>query len=89
MNTILAAVGSTVTISLIGVFGDAIGSKQNITLKFDVVTLTSTVMAGCVSVTACCNNVEPSSSLLVGLVGAAIYKATVALFLRLEIDDPL
>ena len=46
-------------------------------------------MAGCVSVTACCNNVDPTSALLCGIVGAAIYKSTVVLFYRLEIDDPL
>ena len=66
-----------------------VGSKQNVTLKFDLLTLVGAIMAGCVSATACCNNVEPSNALFVGFVGALIYMSTVTLFLRLEIDDPL
>ena len=89
MNTILTAVGSVVTIAIIGMFADVIGTKDNVTLRFDVLTLVGAAMAGCVSATACCNNVEPTSAVIVGFVGAIIYKSTVALFNRLEIDDPL
>lgn len=89
MNTILSAVGSASCLTLTGMLSDSIGSKQNITLKFDLIALVGAIMAGCVSVTAACNNITPSSAVLIGFVGAIIYKTTVALFLRLEIDDPL
>ena len=77
MNTILSACGSVVIIALIGVFADNVGSSQNATLKFDVITLVGAIMAGCVSATACCNNVDPSSAVLIGFIGAIIYRFTV------------
>ena len=46
-------------------------------------------MAGCVSITSACNNVTPSNSVIIGFVGAIVYKSAVSLFDRLEIDDPL
>ena len=47
------------------------------------------VIAGCVSVTGSCNNIEIHDSLVIGFIGGIIYKAAVQLFNRLEIDDPL
>ena len=46
-------------------------------------------MSGCVAATASCNNIEMSSAVIIGFVGAIVYKLSVALFERLEIDDPL
>ena len=46
-------------------------------------------MSGCVAATASCNNIEMSSAVIIGFVGALVYKSTVSLFERLEIDDPL
>ena len=31
-------------------------------------------MAGCVSITAACDNVDPLEAILIGIVGALIYK---------------
>ena len=70
-------------------FADQVSSKQNSTLKFDVITLVGAIMSGCVSATACCNNIEPHNSVLIGFLGSIIYTATVVIFQRLEIDDPL
>ena len=89
VNTILSAVGSVSCVSLTGMFSDQVGSKQNITLKFDLTTLIGSIMSGCVSVTACCNNIEPHNSILIGFIGAVLYTTTVVMFQRLEIDDPL
>ena len=89
INTILSSVGSATCLTIIGMLSDTIGSKQNITLKFDLIALVGSIMSGCVSVTASCNNITPTSAVCIGFVGAIVYKTTVALFLRLEIDDPL
>ena len=74
--------------AVIGVFSDENGDS-NATNRFGLTRLVGSTMAGCVSVTACCNNVEPSNALCIGFIGAIIYKATVVLLNRLEIDDPL
>lgn len=58
-------------------------------MKFDLLAIVGSIMSGCVSVTACCNNIDPSSAIIVGGIGACIYKSTVDLFNRLQIDDPL
>ena len=46
-------------------------------------------MCGCVSVSACCNNIDTLYALIIGFVGAIIYKSAVDLLHKLEIDDPL
>ncbi len=46
-------------------------------------------MAGCVSITASCNNVNLFSSMCIGFIGGIIYLSFRKLFIRLEIDDPL
>lgn len=46
-------------------------------------------MSGCVSITAVCNDVTSPEAILIGIIGALIYKYTVALTERFHIDDPL
>ena len=88
MNTILSAVGSATCLAVIGMFSD-MGTRSDVTLKFDLMQLVGSVMSGCVAVTAASNNVEPTSAVVIGFVGAIIYNGTVSLLEKLEIDDPL
>jgi len=47
------------------------------------------VLAGCVSVTAGADVLEPFPALLVGAVGGAVYMGASSLMLRCRLDDPL
>ena len=46
-------------------------------------------MAGCVSITAACDNVEPLEAILIGILGALFYKLAVSMSEKYQIDDPL
>ena len=56
-NTILSAVGAVTVVSMIGMRAVSVGS-QNGTMKFDLLAIVGSIMAGCVSVTGCCDNIE-------------------------------
>lgn len=47
------------------------------------------VLAGMVSVTASCNNIELWAAATIGVIGSQIYIQTKRLIQRFEIDDPL
>ena len=47
------------------------------------------VLAGMVSVTASCNNIELYAAGLIGIIGGMIYIQTKKIVQRFEIDDPL
>jgi Amt family ammonium transporter len=64
-------------------------SKKNPTRRCGAETVINSVMAGCVSITASCNNVSLFSSILIGMIGCIFYLSFSKLFIRLEIDDPL
>ena len=88
MNTILSAVGAATCLATLGIFSD-MGNKSDVTLKFDLMQLVGSIMSGCVAVTAASNNVEPTSAVIIGFVGAIVYRVSVTLLEKMEIDDPL
>merc|ERR1719318_218998 len=47
------------------------------------------ILAGLVSVTAPCGNVECGSAFLIGLIGGALYQGTSLLVFKMKIDDPI
>lgn len=47
------------------------------------------VLAGMVSVTACCDNIALWAAATIGIIGSLIYMNTKRLISRFEIDDPL
>ena len=51
--------------------------------------LCNSVLAGMVSVTASCNNIELWAAAAIGIIGSQIYIQTKRLIQRFEIDDPL
>ena len=64
-------------------------SKSNPTMRGSVEVLMNSIMAGCVSVTASCNNITLASAMFIGAIGCIMYFFGRKLFIRLEIDDPL
>jgi len=56
---------------------------------YDVGGLCNGILAGLVSITAGCGNVENGSAFVIGLVGAFIYQGTSMLLQKLKVDDPV
>lgn len=46
-------------------------------------------MAGCVSITACCNHIKPWAAVCVGFIASMTYSLAVRLMDYLKIDDPI
>ena len=57
--------------------------------KYDVGGLCNGILAGLVSITAGCGNVECGSAFAIGLVGAFVYQGSSMLLQKLKIDDPV
>mmetsp|Transcript_67472 Transcript_67472/g.177602 ORF Transcript_67472/g.177602 Transcript_67472/m.177602 type:complete len:164 (+) Transcript_67472:2-493(+) len=47
------------------------------------------ILAGLVSITAGCGNVECGSAVLIGIVGAFFYQGASSLLVKIKIDDPI
>eukprot|EP00435_Cladocopium_sp_Y103_P048000 s1469_g14.t1 len=60
-----------------------------ITKKYDVGGLCNGILAGLVSITAGCGNMECGSAFLTGFMGGVIYQAASMLLVKLKIDDPV
>jgi len=57
--------------------------------RYDLGALCNGILAGLVSITAGCGNVESGSAFTIGLVGGCLYLTTSTLLQNLRIDDPL
>merc|ERR1719409_2393034 len=80
MNTTLSAATGAMTVFLL---------NFAITKKYDCAALCNGILAGLVSITAPCGNVESGSAVLIGLLGGIIYYGSAALIKKLTIDDPV
>jgi len=80
-TTLSAAMGGVTAVSLVRFRGLA--------RDWDVSAMCNGILAGLVSITAGCATVEPWAALLVGMVGAIVFRSASRLLLRLCIDDPL
>merc|ERR1712188_160845 len=80
MNTTLSAATGAMTVFLLN-FG--------ITKKYDCAALCNGILAGLVSVTAPCSNVESGSAVLIGFLGGFVYVGSSTLIKKLKIDDPV
>jgi Amt family ammonium transporter len=56
--------------------------------RYNPVNICNGLLAGLVSITASCNNVENYSAFVIGLVSGFIYIFACRLFVFLKIDDP-
>merc|ERR1719326_1044524 len=80
MNTTLSAATGGLTVFLV---------QYAITKKYDCAALCNGILAGLVSVTAPCSNVESGSAVLIGFLGGFIFIGSAALIKKLGIDDPV
>jgi ammonium transporter, Amt family len=49
----------------------------------------NSLLVGLVSITGCCNNVQPWAAIIIGSIGTLIYCLSCKLFEKLKIDDLL
>merc|ERR1719207_439828 len=80
MNTTLSAATGGVTVFLV---------TYAITKKYDCAALCNGILAGLVSITAGCSNVESGSAVLIGFLGGFVYVGSSMLIKKLKIDDPV
>eukprot|EP00913_Durusdinium_trenchii_P031444 g29439.t1 len=78
MNTTLAAATGGITVFAL---------RYLITKKYDVGGLCNGILAGLVSITAGCGNMECGSAFATGFVGALVYQAASMLLAKLKIDS--
>jgi len=57
--------------------------------KFDVGGMCNGILAGLVSITAPCGNVEPGSAFLIAMLGGLVYQGASSLLKLLKVDDPI
>merc|ERR1711907_881268 len=58
-------------------------------MGYDCAALCNGILAGLVSVTAPCSNVESGSAVLIGMLGGFIFVGSSMLIKKLQIDDPV
>merc|ERR1719387_3334651 len=80
MNTTLSAATGGLTVFIL---------QFALTKKYDCAALCNGILAGLVSVTAPCSNVESGSAVLIGLLGGFVYQGSSMLVKKLKIDDPV
>merc|ERR1711912_141127 len=80
MNTTLSAATGGMTVFLL-IFA--------LTKKYDCAALCNGILAGLVSVTAPCSNVESGSAVLIGFLGGFVYVGSSTLIKKLKVDDPV
>eukprot|EP00931_Biecheleriopsis_adriatica_P039923 TRINITY_DN2283_c0_g1_i5.p1 TRINITY_DN2283_c0_g1~~TRINITY_DN2283_c0_g1_i5.p1 ORF type:complete len:541 (+),score=114.57 TRINITY_DN2283_c0_g1_i5:76-1698(+) len=80
MNTTIAAATGGIVVFTI---------RYLILKKYDVGGLCNGILAGLVSITAPCGNVESGSAFLIGIIGAFVYQGASMLLQKLHIDDPV
>merc|ERR1719326_2010109 len=80
MNTTLSAATGGLTVFLV---------QFALTKKYDCAALCNGILAGLVSVTAPCSNVESGSAVLIGFLGGFLVVGSSNLIKKLKIDDPV
>jgi len=82
------AMNTTMSASVTGLL---VFSMQYILLKgkYDVPAFCNGILAGLVSITAGCGNVETGSAIAIGIVGAFVFQGVSMLVKFLKIDDPV
>merc|ERR1712066_509563 len=80
MNTTISAATGGIVVFFV---------RYMLTKTYDVGGLCNGVLAGLVSITAPCGNVECGSAFLIGLIGGCIMQAASCILRMLKIDDPV
>ncbi|CAE8622715.1 unnamed protein product [Polarella glacialis] len=80
MNTTIAGATGGLTVFIL---------KYGLTRKYDIGGFCNGILAGLVSITAGCGNVECGSAFTIALLGGLFYEAGSRLIKKLKIDDPV
>jgi len=80
MNTTLSAATGGLTVFILSFV---------LTKKYDCAALCNGILAGLVSITAGCGNLESGSAVLAGMIGGCIFTCSAMLIKKLKIDDPV
>ena len=80
MNTTLSAATGGITVFIL---------RFALLRKYDVGGLCNGILAGLVSITAGCGNMECGSAVATGFIGAVFYQGSSMLLQKLKIDDPV
>jgi len=88
MKAALVAMNTTLSASTGGLTVFTLKYFQN-GKKFDLGGFCNGILAGLVSITAPCSNVETGSAFLIGIIGGFVYTGASTLLQKLKIDDPL
>eukprot|EP00425_Heterocapsa_triquetra_P001072 CAMPEP_0195053704 /NCGR_PEP_ID=MMETSP0448-20130528/2744_1 /TAXON_ID=66468 /ORGANISM="Heterocapsa triquestra, Strain CCMP 448" /LENGTH=458 /DNA_ID=CAMNT_0040083035 /DNA_START=68 /DNA_END=1441 /DNA_ORIENTATION=+ len=80
MNTTLSASMGGITVLIL---------RLCLLKKYDIGGMCNGILAGLVSITAGCGNVESGSALIIGLLGGFVYQGTSSLLQKLKVDDPI
>ncbi|CAE7242652.1 AMT1-1 [Symbiodinium sp. CCMP2592] len=80
MNTTISAATGGLTVFML---------RYGIYKKYDVGGLCNGILAGLVSITAPCGNVECGSAFAIGFIGALVYQAASMFLQKMKIDDPV
>merc|ERR1719262_2092197 len=81
MNTTLSAATAGLTVFTLRYF---LGNH-----KYDLGALCNGILAGLVSITAGCSNVESGSAFAIGVIGGCIYVGSSTTLQKLKVDDPV
>jgi len=80
MNTTLSAASCGLVVLML---------RFAILRRYDIGGMCNGILAGLVSITAPCGNVECGSAVLIGMIGAFIYQGSSMLLQKLKVDDPI
>jgi len=80
MNTTLSAATCGLTVLML---------RFAVLQRYDIGGMCNGILAGLVSITAPCGNVECGSAILTGFIGAFIYQGSSMLLQKLKVDDPI
>merc|ERR1712107_671256 len=80
MNTTIAAAACGITVLII---------RFAIWRKYDIGGMCNGILAGLVSITAGCGNVECGSAFAIGIIGAFVYQGASSLLRFVKVDDPI
>lgn len=86
MNTIISgAAGGLISVLVKPLIHKTYGDHMN----YDIIALCNGILAGLVSITGACNNVQPWAALIIGIIGGVVFSLGSRLCINLNIDDPI
>ena len=86
INTILAPSSAALTFIIYEYCDFSACSKMS---PQDPSRIMNAILAGLVSITAPCNNVEPWAACIIGIIGSFVYIVSAKLMIKFKIDDPI